>query len=370
MKVILVGPSHPYRGGISHYNTRLYNEFIKKGHDCSILNFKRMYPSLLFPGKTQYDESDRVFEAPSDRILDSINPFSWHKTARFIKAQNADAVIFHWWQPFFGPGYNTILKKIENTSKRIFICHNVRPHEESFIDSLLSSMVFKNVDRFLVHSEEDKVDLLEMYPNAVIEKNFHPIYDIFENGGKHRIEKENDKEAPSNILFFGYIRKYKGLEHLLNAMPKILNEVDVRLTIAGEFYDEKKPYLDLIRDHEISNKINIIDKYIPNEEVEDYFMNSDLVVIPYNHATQSGIVQISYSFGVPVVVTRVGGLPEVVRDGETGYIVEPGSSSAVADAVIDFFKNNKSEDFKNNIAEHKHLFSWENLVVTLENLVR
>ncbi|MCH7817942.1 MAG: glycosyltransferase [Candidatus Marinimicrobia bacterium] len=370
MKVILVGPSHPYRGGISHYNTRLYKEFIKKGHDCSILNFKRMYPSIFFPGKTQYDESSSIFEAPSDRLLDSINPFSWHKTAKFIKSQNPDVVIFHWWQPFFGPGYNTILKKLENTSKRIFICHNVRPHEESMIDSFLSRRVFKNVDRFIVHSEEDKVNLLEIRPDAVIEKNFHPLYDIFENSGKHKTERRNDKKTPSNILFFGYIRKYKGLEYLLKAMPKILNEVDVRLTVAGEFYDEKQPYLDLIEEHGLSNKIDIIDKYIPNEEVEGYFMNSDLVVIPYRDATQSGIIQISYSFGVPVVVTRVGGLPEVVHDGETGYIVEPGSSNAVADAVIDFFKNNKSEEFKNNIAKRKHLFSWENLVITLENLVR
>ena len=370
MKIILVGPSHPYRGGISHYNTRLYNEFIKKGHDCSIVNFKRMYPSIFFPGKTQFDESGQIFEAPSVRLLDSINPLSWRKTAKFIKAQKPDAVVFHWWQPFFSPAYNSILKKIKNTTKRIFICHNVRPHEESKIDSLLSRQVFNNVDRFIVHSEEDKVNLLEMYPDAVIVKNFHPVYDMFENGSENRAQNGNEKKPPFNILFFGYVRKYKGLKYLLNAMPKILNEVDVRLTIAGEFYDEKKPYMDLIQKHGISNKINVIDKYIPNEDVQKYFMNSDLVVIPYNNATQSGIVQISYAFGVPVVVTRVGGLPEVVRDGETGYIVEPGSSSAVADAVIDFFKNHKSEEFKNNIAEHKHIFSWENLVETLESLIR
>ena len=369
MKVILVGPSYPYRGGISHYNTRLYNEFIKKGHDCSIVNFKRLYPSIFFPGKTQIDESVHVFEAPSYRLLDSINPFSWRAAGTFIRSENPDAVIFHWWHPFFGPSYNSILKKLGNSAKRIFICHNLRPHEESFLDRLLSAPAFKNVDRFLVHSEEDKVNLLEMYPDAVLKKNFHPVYDIFQNGIQNRKQIGNDKKPPYNILFFGYIRKYKGLEHLLNAMPKILKEVDVRLTIAGEFYDEKKPYLDLIQKHGISNKIKIIDKYIPNEEVKDYFIKTDLVVIPYNNATQSGIVQISYSFDVPVVVTRVGGLPEVVRDGETGYIVEPGSSSAVADAVIDFFKNNKSDDFKNNIAGHKHLFSWENLVMTLESLV-
>ena len=369
MKVILVGPSYPYRGGISHYNTRLYNEFIKKGHGCSILNFKRMYPSIFFPGKTQFDESDHVFEAPSDRLLDSINPLSWQAAGSFIRSKNPDAVIFHWWHPFFGPSYNSILKKLGNSTTRIFICHNVRPHEESLLDRLLSSPAFKNVDRFLVHSEEDKVNLLEMYPDAVLKKNFHPVYDIFENGMKKREQNRNEKKPPFNILFFGYIRKYKGLEYLIKAMPKILNEVDVRLTIAGEFYDEKEPYLDLIEEHGISKKINIIDKYIPNEEVEDYFMKTDLVVIPYNSATQSGIVQISYSFDVPVVVTRVGGLPEVVRDGETGYIVEPGSSSAVAYAVIEFFKNNKAEVFKNNIAKQKHLFSWSNLVETLESLI-
>ncbi|MCH7620192.1 MAG: glycosyltransferase [Candidatus Marinimicrobia bacterium] len=371
MKVVLVGPSHPYRGGISHYNTRLYQAMLDKGHEPLLLNFKRMYPSILFPGKTQYDESGRIFEAPSERLIDSVNPISWFRAARFIKSADPDAVIFHWWQPFFGPCYSTILNRLHGISgKRIFICHNVQPHEESFIDGILSRRVFKKVDRFIVHSEEDKVNLLDMYPNAVIMKNFHPVYDIFKSAGGVPDMTEKNGESPARILFFGYVRKYKGLIHLLEAMPEILQKMNLILTIAGEFYDEKIPYLELIDKLGISKNVKVIDRYIPNEEVSSYFENTDLVVIPYTNATQSGIVQISYNFGVPVVVTRVGGLPEVVWDGETGYIVEPGSSSAVADAVIDYFKNGKAEGFKKNIIERQHLFSWDNLIQSLESLIK
>jgi len=370
MKIILVGPSHPYRGGISHYNTRLQRAMVERGHDVTIVNFKRMYPNLLFPGKTQYDESESSFKVPSERLIDAVNPLSWIKAAKYIKSQDPDAVIFHWWQPFFGICFGTILSMLKNISaKRMFICHNVQPHESSFIDNLLSKAAFSKVDRFVVHSEEDRVNLLDIYPDAVSIKNYHPIIDLFENGEKTPVNGENNQNDSHRLLFFGYIRKYKGLEYLLKAMPKILKELDITLTVAGEFYDEKKFYLDLIEELEISKYVKVIDEYIPNEKVGDYFANTDLVVIPYLTATQSGIVQISYNFDLPVVVTRVGGLPEVVKDGETGYIVEPGSASAVADAVLDYFNNSRGDLFKSNVREHKKLFSWDNLVKSIESLI-
>jgi len=371
MKIILVGPSHPYRGGISHYNMRLHRAMVDRGHDVSIVNFKRMYPKRLFPGKTQYDESDSAFDVPSERLIDSVNPFTWFKAAKYIKSQNPDAVIFHWWQPFFGICFSTILSLLsKNSLKRMFICHNVQPHESSLIDNLLSRTAFSRVDRFIVHSEENKINLLDICPDAVSLKNFHPIIDLFENGKKTPFNTNGNHSETHRLLFFGYVRKYKGLEYLLKAMPKMLKELDITLTVAGEFYDEKKNYLDLIQELGISKHVRIIDEYIPNEKVGGYFTNTDLVVIPYITATQSGIVQISYNFDVPVVVTRVGGLPEVVKDGETGYIVEPGSASAVADAVLDYFNNARGDLFRSNVLEHKKLFSWDNLVKSIESLMR
>ena len=371
MKIILVGPSHPYRGGISHYNTRLHRAMVEKGHNVSIVNFRRMYPKILFPGKTQYDNSESAFHVPSERLIDTLNPLSWIKAAKFIKSQNPYAVIFHWWHPFFGICFGAILSMISKISaKKMFICHNVLPHESSFIDNLLSNMAFSKVDRFIVHSEEDNINLLDIYPDAVTLKNFHPIYDLFEKGDNFSTNKNGGLIESPRLLFFGYIRKYKGLEFLLKAMPKMLKEIDITLTVAGEFYDEKEFYLDLIKKLGISKYVKVIDEYIPNEKVGDYFANSDLVVIPYISATQSGIVQIAYNFNLPVVVTRVGGLPEVVKDGETGYVVEPGSASAVADAVLDFFNNARADSFKTNVLEHKKLFSWENLVKSVESLIR
>lgn len=371
MNIILVGPAHPYRGGISHYNTRLHRAMVKRGHNVSIVNFKRMYPDIFFPGKTQFDESDSAFNVPSERLIDTVNPFSWIKAAKYIKSQNPDAVIFHWWQPFFGICFGAIMRMLSNISaKKMFICHNVLPHESSFIDNLLSKTAFSKVDRFIVHSEEDRINLLDIYPDAVAVKNFHPIIDLFENGDISTVNANSNLNKSHQLLFFGYVRKYKGLEYLLKAMPKMLKELDITLTVAGEFYDEKKFYLDLIEELGISKYVKVIDEYIPNEKVGDYFANTDLVVIPYITATQSGIVQIAYNFNLPVVVTRVGGLPEVVKDGETGYIVEPGSASAVADAVLDYFNNARGDSFRSNVIEHKKLFSWENLVKSIESLIQ
>ena len=178
MKFVLVGPVHPYRGGISHYNTRLTQALKEKGHKTSVVNFKRMYPGLLFPGQTQYDESADAFKVRSERILDSINPINWYSVARRIKALKSDAVIFNWWQPFFGPCYRVISGALGDAGgTRIMICHNVRPHEQSGIDGFLSAMAFSKFDRFIVHSEQDKDNLLDIKPDAVVAKNPHPVYD-------------------------------------------------------------------------------------------------------------------------------------------------------------------------------------------------
>jgi len=378
VKVCLVGPTYPYKGGISHYNTTLCNELSKK-HNVFLISYKRQYPSFLYPGKEQINKDSNIKvnkNVNSKYIIDTINPLTWFKTYSIIKKENPDLVIFQWVHPFFTPVFFTItslLKKFAHT-KILFICHNVLPHERTKMDEFLIKIAFKNVDYFIVHSKEDYGNLKKIIPNAKVKQSVHPRYDIFKI---EIIPKEDarsllDISLNTNvILFFGIIREYKGLMYLIKAMPKIINKIDdISLLIAGEFWDSKNKYIDEIKKLGIESHVKIIDKYIPDEEVGVYFSASDVVILPYISATQSGIIQIAYAFEKPVITTDVGGLPDVVDNGKTGIIVKSKDSEELANAVINYFKNNKEIEFKENIKIKNKEFSWDKLIKDIESLVR
>ena len=371
MKIYLIGPTHPFRGGISHHTTLLYR-YLQKRHESIFLAFKRQYPKLFFPGKTDIDPSQtHIKEERVYRKLDSMNPISWFKVARKIIKSDPDLVIIPWWTFFWAPQFWTIslLIKIFTSSKILFICHNVVMHESKLIDKLSTKFVLKNGDFFIVHSEDDQRNLLTMFPEARVKKSFHPTYDVFNTGGfdPYKIRKKYGIEGKV-ILFFGFVREYKGLKYLIKAMPEILFEITVTLLIVGEFWQDKDEYLYLIDNLGIKDNIIIIDDYIPNEEVGSYFVAADLVVQPYTSATGSGIVQMAFGFNKPVVATMVGSLPEVVEDGKTGYLVQPRSSQELAEAIVKYFRENSAVRFKKNIEQESYKFSWDRMVDDIENL--
>ncbi|MEN3038279.1 MAG: glycosyltransferase [Candidatus Kryptonium sp.] len=368
MKIIIVGPVYPYRGGIAHFTGLLYKNLVNKNHDVKIFNFKRLYPKFLFPGKTQFEPSIAIEKIESERIIDSINPLNWLVTALKIIKQKPDLVVFKYWLPFLAPCYGTIsaIVKFFSTSKIVFICHNITPHEKFPLANLLTKFAFLFPDRFIVQSDAVENDLLKLKPSASYKKVFHPVYEIFgeaidKNEARKILGIRPDEKV---LLFFGYIRPYKGLDILLKAMRYILSKFQVKLFVVGEFYENPERYFKIVEEEGINDFVVFRNEYIPNDEVKVYFSACDLVVLPYLSATQSGIVQIAYNFNKPVVATNVGGLPEVVQDGITGFITEP-SPEKLSDAIINFFSQNFAETFSKNIQTEKRKFSWENLINAL-----
>ena len=367
----LIGPAYPYRGGISHYNTTLIRALAER-HDVHALNFKRLYPDFLFPGKTQYDESEAPYEAPSERIIDSINPLTWIRAGFRAARRHPDVVIVQWWHPFFAPAVFVICAVLRcmKAGEILFVCHNVVPHERSPLDRMLSRIAFSTPHLFLVQSAEDGENLRRLRKGARVEIHPLPLFDFFKTGSMSRGEARrliNEGDGPL-LLFFGYIRPYKGLRHLIEAMGLLRNRLEARLLVVGEFYEEREPYLRLVDRLGLSESIRFVDRYVGNEEVEAFFEACDLVVLPYVTATQSGIAQIALSFDRPVIVTSVGGLPEIVSKGRTGFIVPPSEPGAVADAIVKFFEEGWDDRMRPFFEEEKRRFSWDNLVSVIEEM--
>ncbi|MCK4538068.1 MAG: glycosyltransferase [Candidatus Krumholzibacteria bacterium] len=372
MRITLVGPAWPYRGGISHYNTCLAEQLCET-HEIEVVNYSRLYPGFLFPGKTQYDESKDAHRVDSVRMIDSINPFTWVRTGFHLVRSRPDVVLVQWWHPYFAPAIFKIcsIVRVFTKARIIFICHNVVPHEKSMVDRLLARLAFSTAHGFMVQSEEDRKNLFAMKKKAVAGIHPHPIYDFFKKGDTDRDEaKETIGEGAGNlVLFFGYIRAYKGLEFLIRSMSEVISSIPARLLVVGEFYEDREPYDRLVRELGLEDSVRFVDRYVENEEVQQYFSACDLVVLPYISATQSGIAQIAVAFDRPMVVTRVGGLPEVVAEGRTGFVVDAGDPSALADRIIGFFTEGMAEKMAPFFEEEKKRFSWESMVRALEGLI-
>ncbi len=373
MRWALLGPLHPYRGGIAHYGALLAEE-LSREDEIRAFNFRRLYPKLLFPGKTQYDESESPFALPSSRLLGSLDPSSWWRTASAIAAAEPDAIVCHWWHPFFGPAYGSVLRRLARLRPdcaRLLLCHNVLPHERSRVDLLMGRRALGAADGFLVHSESDAERLRELLPGALMKVHPHPRYEAFTGDAPDRETARarlgigpDEKVA----LFFGYVRAYKGLDLALRALARC-QEPGLRLWVVGEFYEDPAPYEDLINDLGLRDAVRIINRYVANEEVAAYFQAADLVLQPYRSATQSGIAQIAFAFGKPVLATAVGGLPEQIEDGVSGLLVPPDDLPALAAAMDRFFGDSAlAARLSAGIAAAASRFSWRGLAGGLREL--
>ncbi len=356
-KIAVIGPAYPYRGGNALFVSYLF-DVLKSDFDVKIFNYKLLYPSILFPGTTQQDKSNYVIKkADSERIINSINPFNWFKSAKKIDEFNPDLIIFDWWNPFFGPSHfvisNNLKKKYKN--KILFITENVISHEGRFVDKFLTKLGIKNADKFLVLSDTVEKSLKEYSGNKKIYKSSLPVYDCYNTGDIEDITKLKSElgfsQSDRIILFFGYVRKYKGLNILLDAMPELIKyDKNIKLLIVGEFYDNADKYYKQIDDLKINDNVKVIQKFVPNEDVGIYYNVSELVVLPYLEATQSGVLNIAYGFNKPVVVTDVGGLSEDVDEGKTGFVVKSGDVKSLVEGIIKYFKSFDSVNFKDNIS--------------------
>ena len=362
-RIAIVGPVYPYKGGIAHY-TGLLCKNLREQFETQMISFRVQYPKILFR-KEQKDFENNSFEVQGTKyILHTANPFNWGKCAREILAGKPDLVIFQWWHPYFAPCYRGLLRRLKGV-KTLFICHNVFPHERFPMDRALTKMVLKKGDFFIIHSKTDAADLRSIRRDAAVCEAVHPTYDAFQFQNltqREARQKLGLGEQEQVLLFFGFVREYKGLKHLIAALPEVAKRLPkVHLLIVGDFGKDKQEYLDLIAQHKAEQYLSIYDGYTPDQEVEQYFAASDLVVLPYESATQSGIVQIAYGFERPVVATNVGGLPDVVLHEKTGYLVPPRDPKALAEAVVRFFEEQKAEEFAGNIRREAARYSWDRM---------
>lgn len=361
MKIAIIGPAHPLRGGgISTFNERLAAVLQKQGHDVIIYSFSLQYPSFLFPGKSQTTEEPSPQGLTIRTIINSINPLNWLKVGNLIKNAAPDLVIVRYWLPFMGPCLGTILRCIKRNKHSHILCiaDNIIPHEKRIGDRQFTQYFIKAVDTFLTMSKDVLKDL-HSFTSKPAKFTPHPLYDNYGEPVSKEIacEKLNLNVADKHILFFGFIRKYKGLDLLLQAMNDArIKSSNIKLIIAGEFYDDKMEYENLIS--KVKEQVHLFTDFIPNDDVKYYFSAADLIVQPYRSATQSGITQVAFHFEKPMIVTNVGGLHEVVPNGKTGFVAEPNAAS-IADAIIKFFQKDAIHSLQENISEEKKKYSWE-----------
>jgi glycosyltransferase involved in cell wall biosynthesis len=370
----VIGPTYPYRGGISHYTTLLV-EHLRKKHDVKLYSYVRQYPGFLFPGETDKDPSQLVLRTDCEYLVDPINPLTWLEVFWRIRRYHPDALILQWWVPYWTPTLATIsfLVKALTSIKILYICHDIAPPDGGGpFDRYLARFVLRRGDSFIVHSRDNLEKLNRMLSRDDVHVTVHPSYDMFNDGHpRSRAEAQARLGVQGNtILFFGFVRLYKGLEYLLKALPEVAKRLDVQLLVAGEFWIPESYYREFIDDESIADRVKIVNRYIPNEEVPDYFAAADVVICPYVAGSQSGAVQLAYGFGKPVIVTDAGGIADVVKDGKTGLVVPPRDSPALAEAIVRYFEDGLADKFAREIQkeEQKSLFAWETLVELIERL--
>lgn len=372
MKIAIIGTAWPYRGGLAAFNERLAKQFIAEGHEVTMYTFTLQYPNFLFPGKTQYSSDPAPEGINIVRCINSINPFSWIKTGNRIRKQKYDVSIFCYWMSFMAPCFGTIARVIGKSSKRIGLVHNMIPHEKSILDRLFPKYYVRSMDGFTALSASVLKDI-EKFESHPTPKTFspHPLYDHFGKAlSREKAIKELELDERNRyVLFFGLIRAYKGLDLLLQAFgDERLRKYPVKLLVAGEFYEAPQIYLDIIDEREINEHVIICDEYIPDADVRKWFSAADLIVQPYRSATQSGISQIAYHFEKPMLVSNVGGLPEIVPHGKAGYVVPP-MPTMIADALVDFFENNKEALFVEGVKEEKKKYEWSVMTKKMLQLI-
>ncbi|OSZ82690.1 glycosyl transferase family 1 [Chitinophagaceae bacterium IBVUCB1] len=366
MKITIIGSAHPLRGGgIATFNERMAEVLQQQGHDVVIYSFSLQYPSFLFPGKSQFTDEPAPKGLEIRSVINSINPINWISVGNRIKKEKPDLIIVRYWLPFMGPCFGTILRRVRKNkhTKIVAITDNVIPHEARPGDMAFTKYFLKSADAFLAMSRDVLKDLRQFTDKPAVFSP-HPVYDNYGDAVSKLAACEKLRLNPNEkyILFFGFIRKYKGLDILLDAMKdERIKQAGIKLIVAGEFYGDSDAYLQQVQNNGIANSVHLFTEFIPNDEIKYYFSAADLVVQPYRTATQSGITQVAYHFEKPMVVTNVGGLAEVVPDGKVGFVTEP-EPTAIATAILRFFQPNALPNLQQDIATEKQKYSWATLL--------
>ncbi len=374
-KITFLGPAWPYRGGIATIIERLAGVFAARGAEVDIKTFSVQYPSWLFPGRSQFRGGDAPEGLLIERVVNTMNPFNWLRTGRRIRRESPDAVVLKYWTPLMAPCFGTIArvaKRRGGRTKFLVQLDNIVPHERRWFDGPLTRYFVRSMDGFIYMSEQVGRELEEFDMQKPRLYSPHPIFDHF---GKPLPRDEAAGQlgldtSVGYVLFFGLVRAYKGLDLLLEAWADMKRRGTAkgrRLIVAGEFYDDVEKYRRQIAELGLSDDVILHDRFIRDDEIPLWFSLADLLVLPYRSATQSGVTQIAFHFDIPMVVTDVGGLAEIVRDGITGYVCKPNSGS-IADAIEKFHTGDNATRLRANFEKEKKRFSWEAAADAIEKL--
>ena len=367
--IIIVGPAYPLRGGLATYNLLLANKLQEQGHSVRIVTFSLQYPNIIFPGKTQYSTEPKPDSIEIEVSLNSVNPLNWLSLGKKLREEKPDLVIFRYWMPFMGPSLGTlgrIIRKNKHT-KVVAIADNIIPHEKRFFDTPFTKYFVNSCDGFVTMSKSVLEDLKKFDVNKPAGYNPHPMYESF-GPQLDKVEARKKLGLAENgkyLLFFGFIRKYKGLDILLRAFAdKRIQEAGIKLIIAGEYYDKPEEYQAIIKEHNLEPAVVQANEFIPDSEVSVYFSAADMVVQTYKTATQSGVTQIAYYYHNPMLVTDVGGLAELVPHNKVGYVTST-DTLEIADAILDFYENKREAEFVENIKTERLRFTWDSMIAKL-----
>ena len=371
MKILLLGPAHPYRGGLASIMETMAREWQSRGHEVRIYTFKVQYPSLLFPGKTQYVSTPAPEDLHIERVMNTVNPLNWISLGERLKRERPDMVVMKYWTPFMAPCFGTIARIARSNGVTKVICQidNVEPHEHHIIDRPCNRYYLGAVDGFVYMSEQVHGEL-RAYTSAPALFSPHPMFENFGEVAERdeACQKIDLDPEQKYTLFFGLIRDYKGLDLLLEAWARWQPQ-DRKLLIAGEFYASREKYISHIEQLGLQDRVVLHDRFIADEDVRYYFSAADALVLPYRTATQSGVTQIAYNFSLPMIVTRVGGLPEIVPDGRVGILCEPDAES-IKEALERLYDGATLQRFKENFSEERKRFSWEAMCDKMEEVCR
>ncbi len=364
-KVIFIGPAYPYRGGIAAFNENLASIFQANGWECKIITFTQQYPNFLFPGKTQLTTEDAPPNLTIQRGIYSTNPINWLKISKQIAEEKPDLLVTQYWMPFMAPAFGTILRSVKKSLpdiKTVTVVHNFKPHESRIGDKQLNKFIVNRTDALVCLSKNVASEILESNPDKTVQKLFHPIYDHYgesvnKNEARKNLALDNDSKY---LLFFGLVRSYKGLDNLIKALP-LIEDKTVKLLIVGEFYEDEKKYTKLIEELDIKDKVIKVNQYVPNEMVPDYFCASDLVVLPYKTATQSGVVPIAIHFEKNIVVTNVGALSEIINKHKIGIVCDS-TPDDIANKINLYFQG--SAKLNKDFSIIKQELSWQSFFDT------
>lgn len=361
MKVYIIGPAHPYRGGLSDFDMRMARAFQSEGCEVQLINFSLQYPNFLFPGKTQFTDDPAPKDLTIRRMVNSVNPLNWLLTGKILQQEKPDLIIVRYWLPFMGPALGTILRGVKKNkhTQVIAIADNINPHEKRIGDKQFTQYFVKPIDKFITMSKEVGQDV-RLFSQQPVKTLLHPMYDVYGDPMEKQVARAllNIGQDEKVILFFGLIRKYKGLDILLEAMAdERIKQANIKLLVAGEFYSNQEEYDTIIKQHDLESQLIRAMYFIPNEEVNKFFSAADVVVQPYKTATQSGITQVAFNFSKPMIVTNVGGLPEIVKHNEIGLVAEPNAKS-IADAILHYYSNECETPFTEAIKEERKKYEW------------